>query len=267
VRTALRRLWTPPPADLTLSSDDVHVWRAALDQPESRIRQFAHCLSADERARAERFHFERDRRHFIVGRGLLRAILGCYLSIEPHRLEFCYGSHGKPELGETSVGRRLRFNLSHSQGLVLYGVTRDREIGIDLERIRPIPKAEQIAQRFFSARENAVFRALPPGQGSEAFFNCWTRKEAYIKAVGDGLARPLDRFDVSFAPGEPARLLHVEGDPQEASRWGLLALTPAAGYVAALVVEGHGWRLACWEWPDESVTKTGCELTNQPEVP
>jgi 4'-phosphopantetheinyl transferase len=207
-------------------------------------------LAADEIARAERFYFQKDREHFIVARGLLRLILSCYLYVAPDQLRFCYGSHGKPALAITSGQDRLCFNLAHAHGLALYAVARGREVGIDLERLRLIPDAEQIAARFFSPRENAVFRALPSSKRQEAFFNCWTRKEAYIKAVGDGLARPLDRFEVSLRPGEPARLLSVEGDAQEASRWVLQDLTPAPGYVAAIAVEGHGWRLRCSHWLD-----------------
>jgi len=198
--------------------------------------------------RAERFYFKRDRKHFIVGRGLLRTILGCYLGIAPNRLQFCYGPRGKPDLAETSGGSKLCFNLSHSQGLALYGVTREREIGIDLEHIRSISQAEQIAERFFSVQENAVFRVLPPSKKQVAFLNCWTRKEAYLKAIGDGLARSLEQIEVSLAPGEPARLLSTEGDPQSAEHWTLQELMPAPGYVAALVVEGYGWRLSCWQW-------------------
>jgi len=138
----LRRSWRPPPEDLALSSNDVHVWRASLDQLALRFQRLAQTLSADEQLRAERFYFEQDRRRFVVSRGLLRTILGCYLGIEPSRLQFCYGSRDKPALVETSGGGTLRFNLSHSQGLALYAVTRNREIGVDLERIRPISEAE-----------------------------------------------------------------------------------------------------------------------------
>lgn len=240
-------LWSPPPAELVLSSDDVHVWCASLDQSASSLRRLAQTLSADEQVRAGRFYFERDRKHFIAGRGLLRTILGRYLRIEAERLQFCYGPRGKPTLAET-YGGMLRFNVSHSHGVALYAVTLGREVGVDIERVRSLADADQIAERFFSARENAVFCALAPGQKDEAFFNCWTRKEAYIKATGDGLARPLDEFDVSFVPGEPASLLYVEGDPQETIRWSLRALTPALDYAAALVVEGGGWRLTCWQW-------------------
>ncbi len=142
----------------------------------------------------------------------------------------------------------LQFNLSHSDRFALYAFARERAIGIDIEYIRPIPEAEQIAEAFFSAYERAVFRSIPAHKKAEAFFNCWTRKEAYIKAIGDGFARPLDRFDVSFAPGEQARLLNVEEDLDEPSRWSFHELVPVPGYVATLVVEGHGGSLACWQW-------------------
>lgn len=202
--------------------------------------------------RAELFHFEQDRKRFIVGRGVLRTILALYLGTEPSRLQFCYGPHGKPYLADRLGDATLRFNLAHSHELALYAFTRGREIGVDLEYIRYMPGVEQIAARFFSTRENAVLHALPTSQKQEAFFNCWTLKEAYIKAIGNGLAQPLDKFDVSLAPGEPARLLSVEGAPEEASRWSLKALTPAPGYVAALAVEGHDWRLTYWQFPEST---------------
>ena len=202
-------------------------------------------LSADERVRAERFYFERDRKRFIVGRGLLRTILGRYLDIKPSRLQFCYQSHGKPVLAEFGAGK-LHFNLSHSQGLALYAVTREQEIGIDIEHVRHIPEADEIVKRFFSARENAVFKALPANQKPQAFFNCWTRKEAYLKAIGDGLACPLDRVEVSLTPGEPARLSSI-ADPS-LDHWTLQELTPACSYVGALAVQGQNWSLSCWQW-------------------
>lgn len=197
----------------------------------------------------ERFRFERDRRRFIVGRGVLRTILGRYLGVEPDKVQFRYSPRGKPYLAERFDSYGLRFNLAHSHELALYAFTRDREIGVDLEYVRPMPDAVEIATRFFSTRENAVFRVLPKSQELEAFYNCWTRKEAYLKATGDGLARPLDQFAVSLTPGEPARLLHVEKDLlQEIARWSFQALKPAFSYVAAVAVEGHDWRLVCWQW-------------------
>jgi 4'-phosphopantetheinyl transferase len=142
----------------------------------------------------------------------------------------------------------LGFNLAHSHELALYAITRGREVGIDLERIRSNLVDEQIAERFFSPREVVVLRGLPTHRQREAFFNCWTRKEAYVKAKGQGLSIPLDQFDVSLAPGEPAALLSTQWHPQEASRWSLQKLNPGCGYVAALAVEGHDWQVKCWQW-------------------
>lgn len=246
--TGLDRRWRLPPSDLALSRDDVHVWRASLGQPAERVRQLAQTLSYDEMMRVERFRFERDRRRFIVGRGVLRTILSRYLGVEPRQVQFRYGSRGKPYLAERFDSYGLWFNLAHSHELALYAFTRDREIGVDLEYVRPMPDAVEIATRFFSTRENTVFRVLPKSQELEAFYNCWTRKEAYLKATGDGLARPLDQFTVSLAPGDPARLLHVEGESLETARWLLQSLVLGFGYVAAVAVEGRGWRLAYWRW-------------------
>lgn len=250
-KTASVVSWRPPPKRPMLGSDEAHVWRAGLNRNRSYVQGLQQILSADEQARAERFYFEKDRAHFIVARGLLRVILSRYLDIEPSQLRFCYSPCGKPSLVATSDQRTLCFNVSHSCGLALYAVTRGRKIGIDLERIRTDFACEQIAERFFSSREKAMLRALSAKKVKhKAFFNCWTRKEAYIKARGEGLSLPLDQFDVSLAPGEPATLLNTRGDPLEASRWSLQELFPGPGYVAALAVEGHGWRLACWEWPE-----------------
>jgi 4'-phosphopantetheinyl transferase len=201
--------------------------------------------------RAERFYLQKDREHFIVARGLLRAILSRYLDMKPSQLRFCYNCHGKPFLATTSGRDTLSFNLSHSHGLALCAVTRGRKIGIDLERVRTDFACEQIAERFFSPRENAALHALPSSMRHEAFFTCWTRKEAYIKAKGEGLLLLLDQFDVSLAPGEPATLLNSRWDSQEASRWSLQELILSPGYTAALAVEGHGWRLTCWQWPEQ----------------
>ena len=240
--------WGPPPGAVALAIGEVHVWCATLDQPTSQFLRLAQMLSADEHARADRYCFTRDRQHFIVGRALLRVILGRYLDVEPDRLRFAYSYHGKPSLAEPFGSGILRFNVSHSQGLALYAVARDRQIGVDLERTRPVDDLEQIAERFFSPREHAALRALPTQMKHEAFFNCWTRKEAYVKARGDGLSLPLDQFDVSLGPGDPARLLHNEREPQEVTRWSLQELTPAPGYIAALAIEGHGRQIRCRQW-------------------
>jgi 4'-phosphopantetheinyl transferase len=181
---------------------------------------------------------------------MLRTLLGRYLDLEPNGLRFSYGSHGKPALAGECGGGKVRFNLSHSHELALFAFTRGRVVGIDLERIRPDLVNEQIAERFFSPREIAMLRALPGSLEKEAFFTCWTRKEAYIKARGDGLSLPLDAFDVSLVPGEPAELLESRENSNEVSRWCLQELVPDPGYVAAIAVEGHLWQLKCWESPE-----------------
>jgi 4'-phosphopantetheinyl transferase len=240
--------WRSPPETLVLGCDEVHVWRATLDQTPPQIQSFFQTLTVDEQARAQRFHFERDRAHFIVARGVLRAILGRYLQRAPESLSFCYGSHGKPALAEDTDADAIGFNVSHSHGLALYAVTRARKIGIDVEHIRFDLAVGEIAERFFSRREVAMLRALPTELQRPAFFRCWTRKEAYIKARGEGLSLPLDQFDVSLAPGDPGVTLSIESDLSEASRWSLQELSAAAGYAAAVGAEGHGWRLRCWQW-------------------
>jgi 4'-phosphopantetheinyl transferase len=250
--TNLDHLWRHPRAGLTLSSAEVHVWRASLDLDSSCVEHLQHALSADELQRAARFHFPRDRRRFTVARGVLRDILGRYLGVPPSEPGFRYSAYGKPALGAGFDAVGVRFNISHSHEMALFAVTCGREIGVDIEYLSREIRGEEIAQHFFSAHECASLRALPAAAKHEAFFNCWTRKEAYIKAHGEGLSLPLDQFDVSLAPGEPAALLATRNDPREVQRWSLQALTPGPGYVAALAVEGQGWQLACWHWSTPS---------------
>lgn len=163
-------------------------------------------------------------------------------------MRYSYGAHGFQNLEDGYGDSTIQFNLAHSHELTIYAFSRYGEIGVDLEYISPIPDVKQIAVRFFSPRENAWFQVLPESHVAEAFFNCWTRKEAIIKAIGDGLTLPLDQFDVSLVPGEPARLLVVQGDSEEAGRWWLKALKPAPGYTGALAIQGHGLDVRYWQW-------------------
>ncbi len=240
--------WRSPPPGLILAGDEIHVWRASLDQPAARVEVMSRALSADELQRAGNFHFERDRWRFIIGRGVLRSILGLYLDLDPGQVQFRYGPRGKPALAAGLSVADLAFNLAHAGPLALYAFTCNRAIGIDVEQVRLLPDADQVAARFFSVRENAAYLELPPDQKPQGFFLCWTRKEAYLKALGEGLAQPLASFDVSLAPGEPARLLHVAWDPDEIARWFLMSMMPLPGFVAALAVQGHGGRVACWNY-------------------
>ncbi len=246
--TSIARDWQLPPANLSLSGDAVHVWRANLDQPAQIREQLAASLSADELQRAERFYFDRDRHRFAVGRGILRTILARYLNKEPRELEFCYGSRGKPALATAEREGRLCFNVSHSGGLALYAIARDREVGIDVEQIREMPDAVAIAARFFSERENAALRAGAAEQRLQAFFHAWTRKEAYLKAIGDGLAQPLSSVEVSLTPGEPAKPIAIAGDRAAASRWAIADLTPAPGFAGAIATQAGDFSIACWQW-------------------
>ncbi|MDR3635522.1 MAG: 4'-phosphopantetheinyl transferase superfamily protein [Isosphaeraceae bacterium] len=231
--------WHDPPRGLVLARDEVHVWRIALDPPGHIVERLASFLSADEQARAARFLALIHRTRFQVARGTLRAILGRYLGREPGRIEFAYGEHGKPFL----PGIDLRFNMAHSKDVALLGVSDGRELGIDIEAVRPLEDAERIVARFFSAREQADFFRVIPAERQEAFFRGWVRKEAYIKAIGMGLALPLADFDVTLAPGEPPRLLHVANQPDAPARWTFGELDPGAGFQGAIAVEGGGWRL------------------------
>lgn len=238
--------WSSPPSVLTLSSNEVHVWCADLDLPAYRIQQLAQNLSPDERERADRFHFERHRRRFTAARGFLRSILGRYLPIDPGRLEFSYSKRGKPTLAPASPEEHLCFNLSHSHEMALYAVTHNRSIGIDIEHIRSNRDVEQLAKRYFSPREYEVISSLHPDQRQEGFYNGWTRKEAYLKATGEGLAG-LEEVEVSLAPGKPAALLSIKENRQEAGRWSVCHLSPPVkGYAAALVVKGSSDRLECF---------------------
>jgi len=233
---------------MELMADDIHVWSVSLDQLASRFQTLSQTLSPDELMRAERFHFERDRNRYIIGRGVLRTIIGYYSGVEAGKLQFRYGRYGKPALADTFGKEAICFNLSHSQGLSLYAFTRDREIGIDIEHIRDIPEMEHIVEGFFSEREKVVFRALPESKRKEAFFHCWTRKEAFIKAIGDGLSCPLDQVDVSLTPDDPAKLLRIKGDIKEAYRWSIQDLNPAHGIAASLAVEKRDWNLRFFQW-------------------
>jgi 4'-phosphopantetheinyl transferase len=241
-------LWRPPPESLEAVRDQVHVWLLALDQSPSYVRSLLAILSSDEQDRAGRFHFQKDHDHYVVARGTLRIILGRYLRTEPDRLRFSYTYYGKPALEKEFEGESLRFNLSHSHGLALLGVTRDRELGVDIEWIRPGISGEEIAERFFSDKEVLMLRGLPRDLQDIAFFNCWTRKEAYIKARGEGLSMPLAIFDVSLVPGEPAALLETRKDPLECARWSMRELITAPDFAAAIAVEGNDWDLRCWQW-------------------
>ena len=199
--SSVRMAWHPPPELLALGNQEVHVWRATLDQNRSNLRKLLTTLSEEERATAERFRFVRDYDHFVSRRGILRSILARHLDTEPHQLRFSYRPSGKPALATESGGNLLRFNTSHANGIGICAVTPRREIGVDLEYIRRDLAVEAIAERFYSPSEIAELHSLPREIQRQAFFSAWTRKEAYLKATGKGLSLSSRQFQVLTKTG------------------------------------------------------------------
>lgn len=214
----------------------VDIVTTRLDVARTYVRDLEALLSEDERDRAERFVFDRDRRRFIVARARLRELLASRLDIRSDSVPLTTGVHGKPALAPGLANSELRFNVSHCDDLAVYAFASEREIGVDVELVRDVPDTDGIAARFFSPRERETYRALAPEDRTVGFFNCWTRKEAFIKAVGDGLAYPLDRFDVSLTPDEPAAILRVEEVPGDRCGWRMRGFVPVPGFVAAVVI-------------------------------
>lgn len=245
---------TSPFEGLNLSANSVHIWQISLSGHELLLPRLRKLLSSDEIERADRFYFERDCRSFTVARAALRQILGRYVNRSAETLAFSYGAKGKPELAEHTS---LKFNLSHSGGFALLAVAQSLCLGVDIERVKPDFAGEDIAERFFSSNEVAALRAVAQEAKAESFFSCWTRKEAYIKALGEGLSVPLDSFDVAFGPGIPAALLSVRVSSDETERWSLYDVVAPPGYKAALVAEGKQHRLQYWQWePNLEISAT-----------
>lgn len=235
----------------SLGSDDLHVLRAYLDLPNSTAGRLRKILSPDEEARADRFHFAIDRNRFVVARARLRIILSSYLGIDPSEIRFRYGAHGKPSLANSSAAAiELNFNMSHSGVYALYAVMRGSQIGVDLEEIRAEFAEEKLPEHFFSATEVAQLRSLLASDQLQAFFNCWTRKEAFIKAKGVGLSQALDQFSVTLAPGEPALMLETKWDEAEASRWFLESIDVGPNFAAAVAFEGEARRICCRDFEE-----------------
>ena len=250
-------IWPLPPTGLMLGSRHIHLWQAVLEATPERLLDYWALLAPDERERAERFRFPEHRDRFVVGRGILRALLGNYLAISPARVRFEYTERGKPFLADEPA---LAFNLSHSRDRALFAFAWHAQLGVDLECVRPMPEAAQLAARFFCPTEAAILAATPAAERSRAFFRAWTRKEAYLKATGEGILG-LSDVEVAIAADLPPRILAIGGDRVQALGWSLYHLEPAADYVGALALDGAlrapARTLNCWQFV----------ATNDPKAP
>jgi 4'-phosphopantetheinyl transferase len=248
--------WPAPPELLLLENEEVHVWLASLEMALHQVSMLEQLLSADELEKAERFHFQADRDHFIVARGMLRSTLGNYLKMDPDKLTFHYGPNGKPTLAKMTNPEMIQFNISHSQGLALCAVAK-REVGVDLEYIHADYSFESIAKQFFSQQEVAALNSCPRHLRVNLFFHLWTRKEAYLKAQGLGLSGDMKQYEGLAAAGYAGQISEVNDTSRAKSPWVLMDLAVPPGYAAALVAKGHDLRFKYWQWDNAKPLPTG----------
>lgn len=237
-------MWQSPPESIVLNPGEVHIWRSPLQGQPGADSGFWSSLSEDEKNRANRFHFRQHRLEYIDGRGKLRHLLGQYLQIAPQDIVFDYGKQQKPFIR----GSKLQFNISHSHGLALFAFGLEMEIGVDLEKMSTEIDILELCQQFFAPKEAQTILALSGLSQIEAFYTCWTRKEAFIKAKGQGLSLPLDQFEVSILPEVPARLLATQWDSREADQWFLYPLAPEKHFLGALAVNRSIEALKTWDF-------------------
>lgn len=238
-------MWLNPPDNLILSEGEAHIWRADLELNACFKSSFLKLLSPDEKNRAQKFRFDNDSQNFIAARGILRSLVGKYLEINPAEISFQYNEFGKPGIANNTP---LHFNISHSQNMALFAFTNNFDVGVDVEFVNPNIEVKDIAKNFFSKNEIIKLLSLPEEQQALGFFNCWTRKEAFIKAVGEGLSFPLDQFEVSLEPDKPAKLLATHWDPKAVSKWSMYSITPGKKFVGSLVIEGLVEKVKFWNW-------------------
>ena len=222
----------------SFTNDAFEVVVAQLGIGLSAVREAAAVLSENELKRADSFIFDRDRNLYMAARARLRRLIGARLGIRPEAVEFDYGSNGKPALARRPLSEDLRFNIAHCEDVAVYALSYGREIGVDVEAICDLPDSDRVAKHCFSAFENKAYSRLNEKLKPEGFFNCWTRKEAFVKALGDGLSYPLSHFDVSLAPDRPAEILRVGNIPGDRCGWEIYSFKPRPGIVGAVVIEG-----------------------------
>jgi len=253
MQTSLDSSWSIPPPQLTLSQGEIHIWCAELDCPQILVNGLFELLTCEEQRRAANFQFERDKNRFIAARGILRSIIGhYYLKSEPARVAFRSGLRGKPYLEPAFEDSTLDFNQADSGGLALYAFARGHEIGIDIEYRRSLTDFMQIADSTFSAYEKQTLAGLPEEAIQTAFYNCWTRKEAFVKAIGEGLYFDLDKFDVTCRSDEPPMILRIDDSPVKAGKWRLTEINTIPGFAATLAYQGTASDLKYWKFSTNS---------------
>ncbi|MGF1540673.1 MAG: 4'-phosphopantetheinyl transferase family protein [Pleurocapsa sp.] len=229
-------MWQIPPDKLVLAQHETYVWRANLNLTTAEITQLTEILAEDERIKADQFRFAQHQQRYVAARGILRKILGCYLNLSGDAIQFEYNSRGKPEIADSLNAINLQFNVSHSQDFALYGITCDRRIGIDLEYLRDLDDADKIARRFFAPTESALVASLTGDEQKRVFFQFWTAKEAYLKAIGSGLAGGLDTVEIALKP-QAIALLAVGETSENHANWSLVPFIPQPNYIATLATE------------------------------
>ncbi|HEY3341777.1 MAG TPA: 4'-phosphopantetheinyl transferase superfamily protein [Anaerolineae bacterium] len=256
--------WCTPRTCPELDAGYVHIWRFSLSQPEPVYQTMCESLTLDERERADRYRFDDGRRRFVLGRGIFKSILATYLGVKPLEIRFQYGPQGKPLLGKEYAGASLHFNLSHTRDLAVCAFNRLSEIGIDVEHIHPLGEIERVAGRIFSKDDYTLWHSLPEALQLAAFYRSWTLKEAIIKALGYGLSQSMSELSVSPAPDDPAVLVHLNGDREQARDWTIHSFVPETGTIAAFALKAHHTQLACFVWPDRQVmdAQDGQQQTN-----
>jgi 4'-phosphopantetheinyl transferase len=240
--------WSRPPAKLQLDKRYIDVWQSPVRLPAEQLEKYANSLSAEERQRAAKFAIPDKYEEYVVSHGLLRKSLAHVLGRAVSEFEFDYGASRKPFLKKTDASQNPVFNISHSHGQVLVAISMNRNIGVDIEKIRNNVEYEKLALRFFSAAEHAALMQLPETQRVAAFFATWTRKEAFVKAVGKGIAFGLSEFEVNIDPLESPKMLVTRWDPTDVEKWLLASIETENDYFATVASDGGQFQLRCWQW-------------------
>jgi 4'-phosphopantetheinyl transferase len=244
------RIWLAPSKVRDLLDNEVHVWLVNLDLEIYSLSRFLRDLSLSERTRAKKLRFESDQRRFVLAKGMLRHLLGDYLGMPPHEIQFSAGPAGKPELSQGHLGDTgfFHFNQSHSGHLAVFAFSRTHRVGVDIEEIRPYNELEQVAELLLNSKELAAFHNLTPEAKQEAFFGAWTCKEAFVKAIGKGLSLPLSSFEISGTANGLSRIVQSDQHPPQPLGWHVKQLPISTQFAAAVCAEGDEWTVHCLKW-------------------